>query len=80
VEVIVLAQQNWVYTFRQRGGGYFLSVVCGGVGMYDVEVELTPEFAAQCLADRANLDVLSEKIRFSPSKFMQSATLSAMPS
>jgi hypothetical protein len=80
VEVTVLAQVNWVYTLRQRGERFFLSVVCGGVGMYDVEVELSAEFAAQCLADRSLLDTLCEKIRYTPERFMKSPMLAAMPS
>jgi hypothetical protein len=80
VEVTLLAQVNWVYTLRKRGERYFLSVVCGGVGMYDVEVELSAEFASQCMADRALLSTLSENIRFTPERFMKSPMLTAMPS
>lgn len=80
MEVTVIAQENWVYTLRKRGERYFLSVVCGGVGMFDVEVELSAEFAAQCLANRTLLDTISEKIRYTPERFANTPMLTAMPS
>jgi hypothetical protein len=85
MEVTVLAKQNYVYTLRQRDAGFFLSVVCGGVGMFEVEVELAADFAAECLADGKLLDRLCEKVRFSPDSFMpgqskKPVVIASMPS
>lgn len=37
-----IAKEAWNYTFsEQRPGDYILSVVCGGVGLFDFEIRLT---------------------------------------
>lgn len=38
-----IAKEAWNYTFsEQQPGVYVLSVVCGGVGLYDFVIRLTP--------------------------------------
>ncbi|GGM95168.1 hypothetical protein GCM10010967_30690 [Dyadobacter beijingensis] len=38
-----IAKEAWNYTFTEhRPGDYVLSVVCGGAGMYDFAIRLTP--------------------------------------
>ena len=37
-----IAKEAWNYTFsEQQPGDYILSVVCGGVGLYDFAIRLT---------------------------------------
>lgn len=37
-----IAKEAWNYTFsEQHAGDYILSVVCGGVGLYDFAIRLT---------------------------------------
>lgn len=37
-----IAKEAWNYTFsEQQSGDYILSVVCGGVGLYDFVIRLT---------------------------------------
>ncbi|WP_353719196.1 hypothetical protein [Dyadobacter sp. 676] len=38
-----IAKEAWNYTFSEQApGDYMLSVVCGGVGMYEFVIRLTP--------------------------------------
>ncbi|ACT92712.1 hypothetical protein [Dyadobacter fermentans] len=43
-----IAKEAWNYTLsEEQPGSYVLSVVCGGVGMYDFAIRLTPAQAAR---------------------------------
>lgn len=66
----ILAQKKWVYTLFKTDAGMFLSVVCGGVAMFNVDVLLSSAEAEQALQDNGFLDSLAEKIRCNPKKYM----------
>jgi hypothetical protein len=38
--VEIIRRESWAYSLEKRDRKYILIVLCGGVGMYDVEVEL----------------------------------------
>jgi hypothetical protein len=42
----VIAEQPWSWMLIADGDRLFLSVVCGGVGVYDVDVELSGDEVA----------------------------------
>lgn len=58
-----LSQKPWAYTLYERDGVKILSVVCGGVAVYEVNVRLTPDEAARVEGNDAELDALAESIR-----------------
>lgn len=66
----VVAQKKWVYTLYQTDEGMVLSVVCGGVAMFNVDVLLSDEESIQIDKDERYLDFLAENIRNDPKKYM----------
>ncbi|WLQ15981.1 hypothetical protein O5O45_08650 [Hahella aquimaris] len=67
----IVSQKKWVYTLYRTEDGLLLSVVCGGVAMFEVEVLLSKEEAFQVQRDEGFLDLLAEKIRNNPKQYMQ---------
>ncbi|SDD49379.1 hypothetical protein SAMN04487996_101156 [Dyadobacter soli] len=66
-----IAKEAWNYTFSEhRPGDYVLSVVCGGVGVYEFEIRLT---AAQIAAyEREGIPYISrlaEQVRHDQAPF-----------
>jgi hypothetical protein len=41
--LIPIAKKNWVYTLYKNEEKYILSVICGGVAIYELNIELTNE-------------------------------------
>ena len=39
----IVRNQDWMYELYEEGGSHFLSVMCGGIGMYERVVKLTPD-------------------------------------
>lgn len=79
MEIEVLRRENWSYSLEKRGERFFLSVVCGGVGTYEVDVELTKELASKYMEDEASLDTLAARIRNSPEAYKNGALLKNFP-
>lgn len=38
-----IIDKPWNYTLYKKQSKYILSVLCGGVGMYEIEIELNKE-------------------------------------
>ena len=39
----VLSKENWSWTLYKNESAYYLSVICGSVGIYSIEIELSKE-------------------------------------
>lgn len=65
----ILKQQRWVYTLYKTEEGLLLSVVCGGVGMFEVDVLLSDSEGDLAMNDQNYLDELTEKIRSNPKAY-----------
>ncbi|TWB22594.1 hypothetical protein FBZ89_103217 [Nitrospirillum amazonense] len=71
-----IAEKAWTYILYETGTGHVLSVLCGGVGIYELNIPLMAMEAARALADSAYLDGLAAEIRMRPQQFAgQSVTL-----
>jgi hypothetical protein len=63
----VIAQKPWSWTLFSDGGRLFLSVVCGGVGMYEMDLELTDgEAGSYRQTGSEYLDHLAGAVRSTP--------------
>ncbi|MBU3069845.1 hypothetical protein KOI40_08430 [Aestuariicella sp. G3-2] len=69
----IISQKKWVYTLYNTDDGMLLSVVCGGVAMFNVDVFLSDEDVKNLSKDEALLDKLSEKIRNNPEQYMHNS-------
>jgi hypothetical protein len=57
-------QKKWSYTLYQDDDRKFiLSVLCGGVGMYELNIPLSDEEGERVLEDEGFLNGLAESIR-----------------
>jgi len=61
-------QESWSYTLYRDGARYILSVVCGGVGMYSLNIPLDGEEAGVVGSQEAVAD-LAKKIRTAPKQY-----------
>jgi hypothetical protein len=63
-------QKPWAYTVLEDWRGrLFMNVLCGGIAMYDVRIELTAEEIEIFRGDPSGLDALATKIAYSPESF-----------
>lgn len=69
----MVAQKKWVYTLCKTDKGMLLSVVCGGVAMFDVDVLLSDEEASQAKKDESFIESLAEKIRNSSKQYVSNS-------
>lgn len=61
-------QESWSYTLYRDGERYILSVVCGGVGMYELNIPLDDE-EVRVVGDQAEVAKLAKKIRDESSQY-----------
>lgn len=66
----IVAQKKWVYTLYNTDQGLLFSVVCGGIGLFNVDIALSAEEAAHAKENSSFLDSLAEKIRNNPEPYM----------
>lgn len=64
-----VAEKKWTYTLYESEGKYVLSVVCGGVAMYELNIPLASDDAEKAISDSAYLDMLASEIANNPHKF-----------
>lgn len=62
-------EKKWTYTLYVSEFGYILSVVCGDVGLYELNMPLSQDEATKSLADNEYLDRLTTEIANNPHKF-----------
>lgn len=68
-----LIKKDWNYRFYENNGEYYLSVLCGTVGLFDVLVKLTENQIQLYKKDgELFLDKFAQEIRDSPSQYMDS--------
>lgn len=71
----VFRNQAKMFTLYDDNGHYVLSVVCGGVGMYDVNVPLDSEECASYREEgEAFLETLAYKIARDPNRYRDRRT------
>ncbi len=66
---VIIAQVPWGYTLYKVADQYILSVVCGTIAIYSLEIPLDARETAQALEGTASLDALAAKIQYSPSSY-----------
>lgn len=62
-------EKKWTYTLYGSEIGHILSVVCGDVALYELNIPLSPDEAIKLLADNEYLDRLATDIANNPQKF-----------
>lgn len=64
-----VSEKKWAYTLYAADKDYILSVVCGDVAIYELNIPLSSTEAANALADSEYLDRLATEIAHAPDKF-----------
>jgi hypothetical protein len=66
----VIAEKPWSWLLFEEEAKLLLSVVCGGVGVYDVDFELTgEEIASYRQGGSVYVDQLANSVRAKPAEF-----------
>jgi hypothetical protein len=70
--MIEVLRKQWTYIlYRAESNKYILSVVCGTVGLFDVDVELSADQVRKFENQgEPFIDELAAKIRYSPTKYI----------
>ena len=64
----IILQKQWNYTLTRENENYFLSVVSGSVGVFEIDIQLNSTEVANFLENGEEyIDQLSEEIRNKPS-------------
>ena len=66
-----IVEKKWAYTLYESGGVYVLSVTCGDVAMYELNIPLAAVDAERAVSESSYLDQLASEIATSPHKFAQ---------
>lgn len=69
MEMIKLAEKRWTYTLYKSDESYILSVVCGGVGLFELNMPLSNEDGVKALADEGFLERMAAEIANDPTKY-----------
>ena len=65
-----ILDKPWNYTLISESNKYFLSVLCGTVGMFEVKIELTEEEEKSYVKKGAEyIDKLADQIRNNPGEY-----------
>lgn len=76
----VLDERPWSWMLFSDGGHLLLSVMCGGVGVYEVNFELTVDEATNYReSGSAYVDQLAGAVRATPTSFLTRGPLSLLP-
>lgn len=63
-------KKQWEYILYENQNDLILSVVCGNVLMYDIEIKLNNEQKTKYLNEGESfLNTLAEQVRYNPEKF-----------
>lgn len=62
----IVKQEPWSYTLYEREGEFFLSVLCGSVGLFELNIPLTCCESESIQNDSSSLALLVEDIRNRP--------------
>jgi hypothetical protein len=79
--LVKVAQKPWKYTlYRDDDGACILSVLCGTVGMFELNLPLTPAEAASAAADPDWLARRAEEVASDPDRFAPQSIKIVKPS
>jgi hypothetical protein len=67
--MIKLAEKRWTYTLYRSNEYYILSVVCGGVGLFELNILLSNAHGAEASAEPGFLARLAAEIANDPEKY-----------
>ena len=70
--MIEIINKPWDYRFFERNKKYYLSVMCGGVAVFEINIELNEnENLMYKNLGIEYIDGLAKKIQFSPSSYSE---------
>ena len=66
-----IIKENWEYVlYQSEAGDLYFSVVCGTVGLYDLDIKLTEQGKLEFESEgTVFLDTLAEEVRTYPSRY-----------
>jgi hypothetical protein len=75
-ETVYVNHEDHFSVVRQRGtpDRYFLDVLCGGIGMFERRIEMTPEEIEMFRTNPQDLRVLALKVNKWPERFTERMT------
>lgn len=66
----VIAEETWSWMLLDEGGDFLLSVICGGVGLFELHIRLNEAEKNQYLLHGASyISSLAAEVRFHPAAF-----------
>ena len=68
--LIKLAEKRWTYILYKVDDSYILSVVCGGVGIFELNIPLSSADGEKALNDKGFLETLAADISSDPKKYL----------
>ncbi len=67
-----IIKKDWNYSFFEKDTGYILSVICGSVGLYEVNIQLNEEELEQYrIQGAAYIEELAKAIQYKPSLYTE---------
>lgn len=66
-----VAEKRWQYVLYELDGDFIVSVLCGSVGFYELNIPLSPEEVTMALGGDNSLDQLVRMIRDTPGKYAE---------
>jgi len=68
--MIELLKKQWEYILYKDNDELILSVVCGTIALYDIEIKLSAEQKEKFSKEgQGFIDLLAEEIRYNPLKY-----------
>jgi hypothetical protein len=65
-----IAERRWTYILYKYGDQFIFSVICGGVGLFQLNLPLSVEDGVKALEEVDFLDKLAAKVRSAPEKYI----------
>ena len=65
-----LIEKRWTYILYSHDGRYVLSVVCGGVGLFELNLPLSDADGVRALSDSDFLDKLAAEVSHDPNRYL----------
>ena len=67
-----IIKKDWNYSFFEKDSGFILSVICGSVGLFEVNIQLNEEELKQYkIEGAAYIENLARAIQYSPSTYAE---------
>lgn len=65
----LIAKENWSFALYKQDDRFILSVVCGGVGLYELNIPVSSEDVRKGLADNDYLRRIADRVRTYPKEY-----------